>query len=150
MALRNNFPYHQVRLYSVIYYSYWYLIIIGLYRVYFKRWPAMLCCFNSGLDPFNGQTVNFIFGNRQIIIRTYVKKANMERCWNNIVLYSRSSLLILLEAFLKSFSKSGFWFYSFISTKKGYQKNNPTYLFLISTLWYLIKQAYNILCDVWN
>ena len=32
------------------------------------------------------------FWNHQIVIRTYVKKANMERCWNNTVLYSRSSL----------------------------------------------------------
>ena len=35
------------------------------------------------------------FWNHQIVIKTYVKKANMERCWNNTVLYSRSSLIVI-------------------------------------------------------
>ena len=37
------------------------------------------CCFNSVLDPFNGQTVNFILKPPKVIeSRTYVKKANLE------------------------------------------------------------------------
>ena len=37
------------------------------------------CCFNSVLDPFNGQTVNFIVKPPKVIkSRTYVKKASLK------------------------------------------------------------------------
>ena len=37
------------------------------------------CCFNSVLDPFNGQTVNFILKPPKVIESiTYVKKANLK------------------------------------------------------------------------
>jgi hypothetical protein len=56
-------------------------------RVYFKfvvlcqTWPAVhvvrvieQCCFNRTLDPFNGQTANFIFKPPKVVeSRTYVK-----------------------------------------------------------------------------
>ena len=41
------------------------------------------------------------FWNHQIVIRTYVKKANMERCWNNTVPYSRSSLPATYSEFFR-------------------------------------------------
>ena len=37
------------------------------------------CCFNSVLDPFNGQTVDLILNPPKVIeSRTYVKKANLK------------------------------------------------------------------------
>ena len=51
--------------------------------VYLKK----LCCYNSTLDPFNGQIVNFISKPPKVIeSRTYVKKANLECYRNNTVL----------------------------------------------------------------